>query len=630
MKKQKHGARKQGGKGIRARLSSVSESELGKPLRRKTGGLRASIQNNVAQQVRAEEALRESEAKYRALVEHIPAIVYVAALNKKSTTLYVSPQIKQFLGFSQDEYQADPDTWRKQLHPEDRSRVMAELVSCRVGGKPFFSEYRMITKRGAVVWFRDEAVVVRDAKGKALFLQGIMYDVTDQRKMETALQKVNDCFVRFGSDFTQNIKLITKTIGEILGATCVLYNRKEGDLLVTRDGWKIPSTLQKVDKANGHICCDLIGRAYDEPLVIRKLQESPYRVTDPNVKKFGLQTYIGCSVWLGNKKMASLCAVFTSDVQPDSYLLKYFQILARAASIEEERRHATDALEKSHGELEARIAERTSELRAANESLRQEIAARREADEGLRRSEFKFRTLIEFTSDMELWIGAEREILYISPSCGRLTGYTSDELMKFDRISRKIIHPEDIPRVAEQVERSYRREEIDGFDFRIVRKDGDVRWVSISCRPVIGPGGAFMGVRGSIRDTSDRKRTEEALQKSEQNYRELVHGANSIILKMDVHGNITFANEFAHRFFGYAEGDLVGQNLVGTIVPRTDSSGRDLEEMIGDIITQLAKSKLVGEKTTVVITHSPHLRFSLYVSTCAFFLFFFKTAAQVS
>ncbi|MCX6353616.1 MAG: PAS domain S-box protein [Candidatus Aureabacteria bacterium] len=584
MKKQKPRARKRGRKGIHARSGPVGERERGKPLRRKTGGLQAHVPNDIAQRVRTEAALGESEAKYRALVEHIPAIVYVAALNRKSTTLYVSPQIEQFLGFSQDEYRADPDTWRKQIHPEDRSRVIAELVSCRVSDKPFLSEYRMITKRGAVVWFRDEAVVVRDAKGKALFLQGIMYDVTDQRKMETALQKVNDCFVRFGADFKQNVTLITRTVGEILGATCVLYNRKEGDLLVTLDGWKIPSTLQKVGKANGHICCDLIEKGCEEPLVIHNLQESPYSESDPNVRKFRLNTYIGYPVRLGGRRVASLCAVFQSDFNPDEFQLSLFQILARAACVEEDRRYATDALEKSHGELEARIAERTAELRAVNESLLQEIAARRKAEEGLRRSEFQFRTLVEFTSDMELWIGAEREILYISPSCERLTGYTSDELMRFDRISMKIIHPEEISMVAEQVERAYRREEIDGFDFRIVRKDGDIRWVSISCRPVIGPEGAFLGIRGSIRDISDRKRMEEALQKSEQNYRELVQGANSIILRMDVHGNITFANEFAHRFFGYEEGEMVGRNLVGTIVPRTDSSGRDLEEMIGDII----------------------------------------------
>lgn len=70
----------------------------------------------------------------------------------------------------------------------------------------------------------------------------------------------------------------------------------------------------------------------------------------------------------------------------------------------------------------------------------------------------------------------------------------------------------------------------------------------------------------------------------EEKYRILVEGANSIILRMDVEGRVTFLNEFARRFFGYKDEEILGQNVVGTIVPPTDTSGRDLKAMISDIM----------------------------------------------
>lgn len=79
------------------------------------------------------------------------------------------------------------------------------------------------------------------------------------------------------------------------------------------------------------------------------------------------------------------------------------------------------------------------------------------------------------------------------------------------------------------------------------------------------------------------KQRTAALQVSEAKYRELVENANSIILKMDKDGNVTFFNEFAQTFFGFSSSEILGKNVVGTIVPETESSGRDLSQMIKNI-----------------------------------------------
>jgi PAS domain S-box-containing protein len=82
---------------------------------------------------------------------------------------------------------------------------------------------------------------------------------------------------------------------------------------------------------------------------------------------------------------------------------------------------------------------------------------------------------------------------------------------------------------------------------------------------------------------AEKQRTEAALRESEAKYRELVQNANSIIFRMDTEGHVTFFNEFAQSFFGYTEDEILGQHVVGKIVPEKDSSGRDLAAMIADI-----------------------------------------------
>lgn len=136
---------------------------------------------------RAGEELREAENRYRTLVEQIPAVTYIDALDDISSAIYMSPQCEEMLGYTPEEWLDDPELWVKMLHPEDREPTLAENARATASGEPFKMEYRLISKDGSVVWIRDEGAIVKDRRGEPLFWQGVMLDVTEQKELEDRL-----------------------------------------------------------------------------------------------------------------------------------------------------------------------------------------------------------------------------------------------------------------------------------------------------------------------------------------------------------------------------------------------------------------------------------------------------------
>jgi PAS domain S-box-containing protein len=124
------------------------------------------------------------EARYRALVEQIPAVVFLASVEGSLNDIYVSPQIESLLGFTQKEWTSNPVLWFRQLHPDDRDRLSQEFAQTCVTGQPFRSIVRVFSRDGALVWVHAEARLVRDESGRPLFLRGVGFDITEQQKAE--------------------------------------------------------------------------------------------------------------------------------------------------------------------------------------------------------------------------------------------------------------------------------------------------------------------------------------------------------------------------------------------------------------------------------------------------------------
>jgi PAS domain S-box-containing protein len=138
----------------------------------------------------AEQSLQLAEARYRGLIEQIPAVTFLAQLSGGRNEMYVSPQIESLLGFTQAEWLDDPVLWYRQTHPADRERVSRNFAATCLRGKPFHEVFRVRTKAGDTVWVNAAAKLVRDAHGELLFLQGVGFDVTEQYRAAEAREEL--------------------------------------------------------------------------------------------------------------------------------------------------------------------------------------------------------------------------------------------------------------------------------------------------------------------------------------------------------------------------------------------------------------------------------------------------------
>ncbi|MDD5084844.1 MAG: ATP-binding protein [Candidatus Omnitrophica bacterium] len=202
------------------------------------------------------------------------------------------------------------------------------------------------------------------------YITNLLWNViSGHAQTEDRLIRLNNCFLKFGTDPDENIQLLVGVCGELLQATCALYNRLDKGMLFSVGQWNTPPTYDPLTKPEGHICFDVIQRGGDDIFVVRNLQNTVYAKTDPNVTLYGLRTYVGRAVKHGREYIGSLCVVYKEDVELDDKGKGFLGIIASAVGIEEERRRVREELESS----KSAFAEKARQL---EESLKESAEAR--------------------------------------------------------------------------------------------------------------------------------------------------------------------------------------------------------------------------------------------------------------
>ena len=172
------------------------------------------------------------DVPYRTLVEHIPAVTYIAEFSADAPFIYVSPQIERLLGIPAADWLELPDLWAERIHPADRERVLAAERQTFVDAAPYEGEFRMIAADGRVVWVWERDAVIRDDLGRPVATQGVLMDVTELKRTQHALQET-EAQVRDERDRAQGYLDIAATMMLVLGAdgTVSLANRRACEVL---------------------------------------------------------------------------------------------------------------------------------------------------------------------------------------------------------------------------------------------------------------------------------------------------------------------------------------------------------------------------------------------------------------
>jgi PAS domain S-box-containing protein len=285
--------------------------------------------------------LRESEERYRAIFENTGTAMVI--IDENTVVSLANSESEELTGYSRKEM-VGKVSWTE-LVPKDKLKLMKQYHDMRrkdPSAAPRTYESNLINANGDT---RDVVLSVTSIPGTNKTVASIL-DITEKKRAESRLQKMNQCFLNFGPDPMMNIGSLTALCGAIMGADCALYSCLEGGQLVYLGQWNVPSDFKTVDRTEGHICSDVIENGTNQPFIVNNLPQTSYANTDPNVCKYGLQTYIGFPVKLGGSNVGSLCAIYNNVHEPGEEELNFLSILASAMAVEEARRRAETELRK--------------------------------------------------------------------------------------------------------------------------------------------------------------------------------------------------------------------------------------------------------------------------------------------
>ena len=213
------------------------------------------------------------EDKYRALLEQIPAVVFMAHLDRGISEAYVSPQIEAALGYSREEWLEDPVRWYQHIHPDDKQRWSLEAAEMFLTGKPLRSSYRVIARDGRVIWFHCDARMMRRQDGRPWCIHGVAFDISDIKRIEEELHEERN-FVSAILDTVGALVVVLDNEGRILrfNPACELttgYSMHEVQGKCLWDLFLLPEEIDRFRASFELLRTDLLPQDYQTYWVTR-------------------------------------------------------------------------------------------------------------------------------------------------------------------------------------------------------------------------------------------------------------------------------------------------------------------------------------------------------------------------
>ncbi|WP_081703026.1 PAS domain S-box protein [Desulfuromonas sp. TF] len=234
-----------------------------------------------------------------------------------------------------------------------------------------------------------------------------------------------------------------------------------------------------------------------------------------------------------------------------------------------------------------------------------DITERKKADESLREAAVKYRIVADNTYNWEFWLSPQGKFLYNSPSCQRISGHQAEEFDADPALIWDIVHPDDRQLLNNHRHDIAHTKALGELEFRIIRADGELRWIHHVCQPVFDDSENYLGVRGSFSDITSRKRAEE------KNLRlaAIVETSDDAIISKSVDGIITSWNKGAEKIFNYTESEVLGKSITMLIPAEYVEEVLQMHERIlrGEHVEhfETVRRRKDGELINMSVTYSP-------------------------
>lgn len=483
--------------------------DRGYPVRDEEGEIIGVVEvaTDITDLKKAEEALRESEERFRRLAENAQDVVFRVQIKPVFRYDYMSPAIENISGYGPEEYYKDPQLGLKTVHPDDLPKLEVLRERPVLDGKPTI--LRWIHRNGEVRWTEDRTTPVFDEGGNVVAIEGVTRNITDQKLTEEALRESEEKYRNLVEQSVQGLVIMQE--GRIVFANSVLESIS-GFTLEDIYNLSAEDFMELVHPEDRN---ELLARLGDRSQELPPMPTFEIRIRD---KKGNYRWISAVGTWIEFGGQLAVQAAFL------------------------------------------------------------DITERKLAENELRKSEEKYRDLVENIGDVVYATDPTGVITYISPPIEAIIGYKPSEIVR--KSFADFLHPEDRQEGIEHFQ-SASLEQTATQDYRIHTESGAYCWIRLSTKAMF-VNGQFTGFQGVIADITEQKRTEVLLQQQKTELSEFAHA-----MAHDLRSKI-------HNIQGYAS--LLEDKHEPGIAQKIIELAQGMNDLLVRSVT-LAEAGLVIEKT---------------------------------